>query len=111
MARLTSDAWADRRAAWEASPTQGIPWLTDRAGGRWEISEEAIRRRKLAENRQKPAKPSALARTARAAADLLAASRAISAEGPDAGEVSPGSREEREERSRKLGAKLGGIAN
>ena len=57
------------------------------AGGRWQISEEAIRRRKLAENWQKPAKPSALARTARAAADLLAASRAIPAEASDPGEA------------------------
>jgi hypothetical protein len=53
MARLTTSEWRDLRAEWETSPRQGLTWLTKIGGGRWDITSEAIRKRRLAESWQK----------------------------------------------------------
>lgn len=73
MARLTQDQWAEMRREWEASPTQGLTWLTVAGGGRWDITEEPIRKRRAAEGWQKPVDMAAVMRRAHAAADAQSA--------------------------------------
>lgn len=53
MARLTSDQWRDVRSEWEASATQGLAWLVAANGGKWHVTEEAVRLRRKAEGWQK----------------------------------------------------------
>ena len=69
MARMTPDQWAEMRREWEASPTQGLTWLTKAAGGRWDITEEPIRKRRAAEDWAKPTNMAMVVRRAHAAAD------------------------------------------
>src|SRR5215211_1446353 len=75
MARLTQDEWVEMRAEWESSPRQGLLWLTAEGGGRWNITEEAVRRRRAVEGWQKNGELVVLARAARIAADDLSARR------------------------------------
>jgi hypothetical protein len=75
MARLTPDQWAEMRREWEASPTQGLTWLTKAAGGRWNISEEPIRKRRAVEGWAKPTNMASVVRRAHAAADTHATAR------------------------------------
>jgi len=75
MARLTPDQWAEVRSAWETSPTQGLTWLTKAAGGRWDVSEEPIRKRRAAEGWAKPTNMATVVRRAYAAADTHATAR------------------------------------
>ncbi len=49
MARMTEAEWAEIRAEWEASPRPGLAWLTVAGGGRWDITAEGLRKRRLAE--------------------------------------------------------------
>src|ERR1700712_976085 len=69
MARMTPAKWAEMRRQWESSPTRGLTWLTKAAGGRWDITEEPIRKRRTAEGWAKPANMAAVVRRAHAAAD------------------------------------------
>src|SRR4051812_42508404 len=73
MARLTSDQWIEMRREWESSPTQGLTWLTKAAGGRWDITEEPIRKRRAAEGWAKPVNMAWVVRHAHAAADTHSA--------------------------------------
>jgi hypothetical protein len=73
MAKLTRDQWEEMRAEWEGSPRQGITWLTKAAGGRWDITEEAIRRQRIKQGWSKPVDLRAIARQATINADAAAA--------------------------------------
>jgi hypothetical protein len=75
MARLTADQWGEARALWEASPRQGLEWLTRAAGGPFDVSAEGIRKRRLKEGWAKVELTSDLVRDAHDAADRLAAER------------------------------------
>ncbi len=75
MARLSSDDWAELRAEREASPRRGLTWLLASAGGRWDITEKAMRRKRLAEGWSKPQDLINTARLAHAQADVLSAAR------------------------------------
>jgi hypothetical protein len=94
MARLSNDEWTEMRAEWEASPRQGLTWLIKASGGRWEITEEAIRRRRAADGWQKRGAMADVVKRAREGADRLSAARPGAAdppspipgsEGPEAG--------------------------
>jgi hypothetical protein len=80
MPHLTQDEWLEVRAEWEASPRHSLNWLVVRGGGRWDISEEAIRVRRNKQGWQKPQDMARLARHARIQADSLSAAR-IAAQG------------------------------
>jgi len=69
MATLTNQQWCEIRVLWEVSPRQGLAWLTKKHGGPFEISEEAIRRRRLREGWRKPDNLNALASRAYLLAD------------------------------------------
>lgn len=69
MARLTQDEWIEMRREWEGSPRQGLTWLIKAGGGRWDITEEAVRRKRLAEEWTKPVNMGEVVRKARLAAD------------------------------------------
>lgn len=76
MARLSKDEWAEVRREWEASPQQGLTWLTKGAGGRFDVTEEAIRRQRLAakgtpDEWVKRGRTADVARRAREGADRL----------------------------------------
>jgi hypothetical protein len=75
MARMTSDQWAEMRREWESSPTQGLTWLTKAGGGRWNITEEPIRKRRAAQGWAKPANMATIVQRAHAAADTHSAER------------------------------------
>lgn len=49
MARMTEAEWAEIRGEWENSPRPGLAWLTVAGGGRWGITAEGLRKRRLAE--------------------------------------------------------------
>ncbi len=49
MARMTDADWAEIRGEWENSPRPGLAWLTVAGGGRWDITAEGLRKRRLAE--------------------------------------------------------------
>ncbi len=49
MARMTDADWAEIRGEWENSPRPGLAWLTVAGGGRWGITAEGLRKRRLAE--------------------------------------------------------------
>ncbi|MCW3480030.1 hypothetical protein OL229_10765 [Neisseriaceae bacterium JH1-16] len=70
MATLTHQQWCEIRVLWEASPRQGIAWLTVKHGGPFEISEEAIRKRRLRDDWRKPDNLAVLASKAYLLADL-----------------------------------------
>jgi hypothetical protein len=53
MAALTDHEWAEVRREWETSAHRGLGWLSAKAGGRWDISEEALRRRRAREGWRK----------------------------------------------------------
>ena len=76
----TKDDWAERCAEWEASPRRGLTWLLASPGGRWEITEKAVRRKRLAEVWVKPQDRADIARRARARVDPISAAR-IAAQG------------------------------
>ena len=59
MARMTEAEWAEIRAEWEASPRPGLAWLTVAGGGRWDITAEGLRKRRLAEGWAKAHPPTA----------------------------------------------------
>jgi hypothetical protein len=82
MARLTREQWADMRREWEASPTQGLTWLTKAAGGHWDITEEPIRRKRAQEGWQKPVNMGAVVRRAHSAADAASAARIAASPAP-----------------------------
>jgi hypothetical protein len=87
MARLTADEWAELRAEWEASPRQGLRWLILKGGGRWDIDEEPVRKRRMREGWAKRTSDADMARSAREGADRLSEadppdSAAAGAEGP-----------------------------
>lgn len=69
MARLTSDQWAEMRAAWEASPKQGIAWLVRKEGGPFDVTEEAVRQRRAREGWTKRGHLGSVAERAQIAAD------------------------------------------
>lgn len=69
MARLKESEWQEVRAEWEVSPQQGLTWLTKAGGGRWNVTEEAIRRRRLKEEWQKRGTLASVAEKAQMAAD------------------------------------------
>ena len=78
MARLSKDEWAEVRREWEASPQLGLTWLTKGAGGRFDVTEEAIRRQRLAakgtpDEWVKRGHSADVARRAREGADRIAA--------------------------------------
>lgn len=81
MARLTADQWADLRAEWEVSPKQGLTWLTRAAGGRWDVTEEGIRKRRLAEGWQKRGTLASVVEKAQLAADAKGQQEAQAARG------------------------------
>ncbi len=66
MARMTEAEWSEIRAEWENSPRPGLAWLTVAGGGRWDITAEGLRKRRLAEGWAKAQAPTA-AETHRAA--------------------------------------------
>ena len=53
MARPTPTQWRSIRTMWEASPNPGLSWMVKAGGGPWDVSTEAIRRRKNAEGWRK----------------------------------------------------------
>ena len=53
MARLTPTQWCSVRAMWEASPNPGLSWMVKAGGGPWDVTAEAIHRRRLAEGWRK----------------------------------------------------------
>ncbi len=53
MARLTPQQWIAIRRAWELDPRPGTGWLTVRGGGPWDVTTEAIRKRRIAEGWRK----------------------------------------------------------
>jgi hypothetical protein len=78
MAKLTSDQWAEIRAEWEASPKQGIEWLSKEHGGPWDITAEALRRKRIRDGLvgqpwTKPVNMGDVVRRARLAADAATA--------------------------------------
>src|SRR5918998_5673353 len=75
MARLTPDQWTEVRAMWEASPRAGLEWLTRAGGGPFDVSAEAVRKRRLREGWVKATLTRDLVRDAHGAADRLAAER------------------------------------
>jgi len=85
MARLTQDEWVEVRREWESSPRQNLLWLTAEGGGRWNITEEAVRRRRAGEAWQKNGDAAVLAHAARPAVDDLVARREVAraAESPN----------------------------
>lgn len=80
MARLKEHQWQDVRAEWEASPQQGLKWLTKNGGGRWEVTEEAIRQRRVKEGWQKRGTLASVAEKAQMAADRAAVGSEIGSE-------------------------------
>lgn len=82
MARLSTDQWAEMRREWEASPVQGLTWLTKAGGGRWDITEEPIRRRRATEGWEKPVNMGEVVRRAHSAADAASAARMAAAPTP-----------------------------
>jgi hypothetical protein len=55
MARLTEEQWRSVRAMWEASANRGLAWMTKAGNGPWDVTAEAVRRRKNAEGWRKHA--------------------------------------------------------
>ena len=55
MARLTEEQLRSVRVMWEASANRGLAWMTKAGGGPWDVTAEAIRRRRLAESWRKHA--------------------------------------------------------
>jgi hypothetical protein len=100
MARLAASEWRDLRAEWETSPRQGLTWLTKVGSGRWDISAEAIRKRRLAEDWQKVSN----ARCMEATAHHLAERRRTETGAATAAALD-------DERSRLVGGKSGGPTN
>ena len=91
MAMLTEEQWADLRAEWEASDRQGIEWMSTRHGGKWDVSPEPIRRRRLREGWEKigPYRPMPPAtRDAHASADKVSVRR-LAAEAGRGGDAKP----------------------
>lgn len=80
MARLKEHEWQEVRAEWEASPQQGLGWLTKAGGGRWDVSVEAIRQRRSKEEWQKRGTLASVAEKAQIAADRAAVSAGQSGE-------------------------------
>jgi len=83
MARLTDEQWAEIRALWEASPQQGLAWITRKAGGAFDVTPEAIRQRRGKDGWTKVALTSEVVQDAHRAADRLAAERLKAGLGPD----------------------------
>lgn len=79
MAKLTNEQWAQLRSDWEASPKQGIEWLSREHGGPWDITAEAIRRKRIKDGEAgeawaKPVNMGEVARKARLLADAATSS-------------------------------------
>jgi hypothetical protein len=53
VARLTEEEWRSVRVMWEASANRGLAWMVKAGGGPWDVTTEAIRRRRLAEGWRK----------------------------------------------------------
>lgn len=76
MAKLSTEQWAQLRSDWEASPKQGIEWLSREHGGPWDITAEAIRRKRIKDGEAgdvwaKPVRLGDVVRRARLQADLV----------------------------------------
>lgn len=81
MAALSETEWALLRAEWEADPRQGLTWLVSAGGGRWDISEEAVRRKRSREAWAKRGTlPEGGMHAVHLAADRLSAARIASEE-------------------------------
>src|SRR5690349_4153070 len=83
MARMDDTAWAEARALWEKSPRQGLTWLTREGGGPFDVSAEAIRKRRTKEDWRKVELTADVVEAAHRAADRLAAERLKAGTGPD----------------------------
>lgn len=76
MAKLTAEQWVEMRVEWEASPRQGTEWLARDYGGTWDISAEAIRKKRIRDEAKgdpwvKPIRMSAVMQRARLLADAM----------------------------------------